>query len=253
MTRPVDYDELAASYERRYAQYAYPGVESAVLAFAHGGSRVLEVGCGTGHYLRVLREQGHAVVGLDASRGMLARAAGADAAQLVQASALCLPFAAGSFDRVCAINAFHHFEDKARFVREARRVLAPGGALLVAGYDPHVEARWWIYDYYPNALATDRARFLASPAIEQLALESGFVRATSRQVQHMSERGAARALLDAGKLAQSTTSQLALLTVDEYQAGIERLGSDIARAEAEGTTLEIEADLRMRATIAWAG
>jgi cyclopropane fatty-acyl-phospholipid synthase-like methyltransferase len=109
--QPVDYDALAAEYERRYADYDYGEIERAVLAFTHGAERVLEVGCGTGHYLRVLADHGHAPIGLDLSRQMLARARAQAPGPLAHGRAEALPFASGTFDRVCAIHAFHHFGD----------------------------------------------------------------------------------------------------------------------------------------------
>src|SRR5215467_889490 len=61
-----------------------------------------------------------------------------------------------SLDRIFAINAFHHFVDKRAFAGEARRVLRPAGRLLTIGLDPHTGLdQWWVYDYFPAALAAD--------------------------------------------------------------------------------------------------
>ena len=56
MDRSVDYDHIARTYDRRYQEYQYPGVEQALLQFAASrpGLQVLEVGCGTGHWLGLL-------------------------------------------------------------------------------------------------------------------------------------------------------------------------------------------------------
>lgn len=61
----VDYDEVAASYERRYETTTYPGILRLLHAHAAGCHTALEVGCGTGHWLRVLNELGLQTVGLD--------------------------------------------------------------------------------------------------------------------------------------------------------------------------------------------
>jgi hypothetical protein len=56
----VQYDAIAATYDRRYVQNDYSGVAKALTDFAGSESagRVLEVGCGTGHWLRLLAEKG---------------------------------------------------------------------------------------------------------------------------------------------------------------------------------------------------
>jgi ubiquinone/menaquinone biosynthesis C-methylase UbiE len=103
---------------------------------------VLDLGCGTGQLAdRVARElAGVRVVGCDFSRGMLAEAAATGrGAQWVQASALDLPFREERFDAVVCTEAFHWFPDQRRALDEIRRVLAPGGRLLVSFVNPPLE------------------------------------------------------------------------------------------------------------------
>ena len=68
MDRSVDYDRIATTYDRRYGDNEYPGVEQALQQFVgeEPGVRVLEVGCGTGHWLALLSRRGICVAGLDA-------------------------------------------------------------------------------------------------------------------------------------------------------------------------------------------
>ncbi|GGM59956.1 SAM-dependent methyltransferase [Dactylosporangium sucinum] len=97
------------------------------------GKRVLEIGCGAASCSRWLRTQGAEAYASDLSAGMLRHATqGATrsgvAVPLVQADATALPFAAETFDIVCtAFGAVPFVADSARVMREAHRVLRPGG------------------------------------------------------------------------------------------------------------------------------
>ena len=104
--------------------------------------RVLDIACGTGLLgARIGRElPGTRVVGCDFSRGMLEQAARQGRLDcLVQGSALELPFEGGAFDAVVTTEAFHWFPDQAQALREFRRVLAPGGRILVSLVNPPLE------------------------------------------------------------------------------------------------------------------
>lgn len=251
--RHVDYDALAAEYDTRYRDTVYPGIEAALgqhVADAPGLS-VLEVGCGTGHFLEVLARHGARVLGLDGSRGMLQQARQRVAeARLVRGLAERLPCPTSCFDRVCAINALHHFADKRAFLREAARVLRVGGGIFSVGLDPHQGVdRWFVYDYFRPALALDRARFPAATEIWELMDEAGFSDCASFEVERLKLTVPARAALEGGKIARHTTSQLALLSDAEYAAGIARIERDLARAEAAGEPLLLRMDVRLYASV----
>jgi ubiquinone/menaquinone biosynthesis C-methylase UbiE len=221
MARSVDYDHIATTYDRRYQVNEYPGVEAALIAFVgeRCDQRVLEVGCGTGHWLQFVDGSGIRVTGLDASAQMLAYAkTQAPRAALAQGSAECLPWASKSFDRVFCINAFHHFQDKVVFLREARRVLRPGGLMMTVGLDPHAGVdQWYIYEYFDNVLEIDRHRYPASSQIREWMRAAGFVDCATREVQHLPVRLAGRAALEQGRLDRNVTSQLSVLTDQEYR------------------------------------
>ena len=95
--------------------------------------RVLDVGGGTGRASRAL--SGYERVVVDAARGMLQEVRGHGLAT-VQADAAMLSFADGSADAVLVVDALHHMADPERVFVAARRVLRPGGVLLIREFDP---------------------------------------------------------------------------------------------------------------------
>jgi ubiquinone/menaquinone biosynthesis C-methylase UbiE len=242
--RHTDYDAIAASYDSRYAEEDYAGIEQALTDFvANNQNGVLEAGCGTGHWLQFVRGR---ITGVDLSAQMLGRArANAPTAALLQARAEALPFVKGSFERVFAINAHHHFLDKRAFIVEASRVLRHGGSMMTIALDPHTGTdQWWVYDYFDGTLDIDRERY---PSCEQLRMfmrEAGFADIHTREVMHIPGDVAADEALRNGKVTPSHTSQLAVLTKKEFDVGIQRMRAAVRKDK----TLRLSADLRVYAT-----
>ena len=124
-------DAWTAGPEQVYARLAQTLVDAAPRPL--GGTRVLDLGAGTGVASRAALAAGAAlVVAVDNAVGMLARGG---SIRPVLADACALPFAAGSFDLVVAAISLGHVTDPVRALRETRRV---GGALLVSAF----EAGW---------------------------------------------------------------------------------------------------------------
>lgn len=101
-----------------------------------GAERVLDVACGTGEFTRSFaRVSGDGVVvGLDASRTMLAQAVretDADNVAYLLGDACSLPFRDGSFDAICCFAALYLIERPMRALDEIARVLAPGGRVAL--------------------------------------------------------------------------------------------------------------------------
>jgi SAM-dependent methyltransferase len=214
---------------------------------------VLEVGCGTGHWLAFCAAAwpGRGMLaGIDPSAPMLHRARGAaPTARLVEARAEDLPWRDASLDRIFCINALHHFADRLRFFAEARRVLRPGGGLLTIGADPHTDRdEWWVYEYFEETRSIDRQRFARVRTLRgELAL-SGFAWAESMEAEHIEVvRPAGEALAD-GTIDPGLTSQLAVLSEEEFSRGVDRLRQ---ANDAAGGELQLVADLRLYATIGW--
>lgn len=97
------------------------------------GRRTLDLGCGEGRLSRDLKLLGHDIVGVDASETMLAAAREVDPTIETQhADASTLPFPDGAFDLVLAFMSLQDVNNFEGAIREAARVLEPGGRFCIA-------------------------------------------------------------------------------------------------------------------------
>jgi ubiquinone/menaquinone biosynthesis C-methylase UbiE len=154
-----EFTRWSESYDRSILQWLLFGPSHRAIIrrirseFGDRPIRVLDVGCGTGVFASRIRQTlpNAQVWGIDLVAGMLAKGARrweahADGICPIQADSERLPFGRGVFDVVTCANSFHHYPHQGRAVEEMRRVLKPGGRLLlVDGYRDRPWG-WLIYD-----------------------------------------------------------------------------------------------------------
>lgn len=142
------------------------------------GRRVLELGCGSGPGLGyLLAHKAAKVIGTDIEDRNLVHARkhyqDRKDLELAVIDAQSLPYSAASFDIVLLFEAIYYLPDAQRFLVEARRVLAPGGVLLISTvncewpqFNPSPFSHW-----YPSAM--DLAKALSAAGFKP-TIKGGF-------------------------------------------------------------------------------
>lgn len=186
MTSSDSYDVLVRSYagharryDRRWARYneaTLSRAEQLVTNHARRPVAMLDVACGTGLLAERIRRRfpNLIITGVDVSEEMLALArrkfADDRRAEWLVARAESLPVESDRYDVVTCTNAFHLFRHQSDALAEFRRVLAPGGVLVLVDWDRH----------YPT-----------------MRLLSAFYRVFGHHRRHIHDLAEARSMLDA--------------------------------------------------------
>jgi SAM-dependent methyltransferase len=131
-----DWSNVAVEWAALWGGFSEPARQALIDASGiRAGSRVLDIGCGSGEFLAMLGRLGAVAAGADPATGMLKLArSGNPAADIRPGTAEALPWPDNSFDVVTAINSLQFADSTAVALAEAMRVTAPGGAVAVANW-----------------------------------------------------------------------------------------------------------------------
>lgn len=137
------------------------------------GARHLDVGCHTGDFLLLTRRLGMEVAGveLDPHAAAVAKERGLEVHNGTLSSAR---FAAGSFDVVTLNHVFEHLPDPVETLREIRRILKPGGTLVLATPNPDSLVRSFFGEHWVHVDAPRHLHLWPPRALAKLAKKEGF-------------------------------------------------------------------------------
>jgi ubiquinone/menaquinone biosynthesis C-methylase UbiE len=143
---------------------------------------VLDVGCGTGFaVIYLISALGvEKACGIDISHEMITKAQAKilgemeQKVEFQQAPADCIPYPNGSFDHVLCTNSFHHYPHPIEALREMRRVLKPGGELVIFENAPDLSLYTWAWDRLLRIIEKGHIQYYTSHALGELFRQAGF-------------------------------------------------------------------------------
>jgi SAM-dependent methyltransferase len=198
---------------------AYSGVQA--------DSRVLELGCGTGNYIRAISERtGCSGWGLDPSAAMLAQARIGVCRRLhwVYAEADYTSLADAQFHLTFCVDVVHHLTNRTGVFEEAHRVLQPGGAMCLAtDSESIIRSREPLSIYWPQTVEAELARYPRVETLRAELREAGFVRLSQLEVE------SGGLLPDSGPFRAKVFSCLRALPEEVYQQGFARMEADLVK------------------------
>lgn len=171
MPRDAPFEQHSSRYEAWFERHdaAYLSELLALRAYVPLEGRGLEIGVGSGRFAAPLGIQ----VGVDPSPAMLDRAR-ARGVEVVQGTAEALPFANDSFDHALIVTTICFVDSPAIMLAQARRVLRPGGTLVIGFIDRESGLGQDYLAHQAESVFYRMASFVSADEVEQLLLATGF-------------------------------------------------------------------------------
>ena len=182
----AEYDQRDTYYYSRNGKISCRDIAEQIREIPY--ESLLDVGCGTGFLIDILTKQKPArYCGVDLSDEMIrmAREKQIEGAEFTVSSADKLPYPNESFDIVTCSQSFHHYPYPEQAMREAKRVLKPGGLYILSDTGIGGIGAWIDNHIIFRLMQSGDCRTTNRKGIEKLMETEGFTVADSRQIKGM--------------------------------------------------------------------
>ncbi len=226
----IDYEEAARAYDRaRGLELEGLGEwRQAVEPWLGPARRILDVGAGTGQWAVAFATWfDAAIVALEPSLGMATegrRKPGSLGVDWVRGTGERVPMGTDSCDAAWLSTVIHHIADLDGCARELRRVVRPGGSVLIRSAFPGRTDRITLFHYFPEAARVIRT-YPSAERTQQAFQRAGFTFELLRPVRQVSVRSLREYRYRVEH--RSADTVLRLMDDDVYAQGIARLEADV--------------------------
>lgn len=179
-----DYDQKETMYYSKFPKISCRDVAKRLKSYNY--ERLLDVGCGTGYLIELLKNQKEAeYYGLDLSPEMIkvANSKFDESVQLVEGSADCLPYHDNTFNVVCCIQSFHHYPYPEKAMQEAYRVLKPRGLYILSDTGCSGLAKAFDNFVFRHFMKSGDYAAYSRKDIEKLMIDADFTIVSSEKVE----------------------------------------------------------------------
>lgn len=187
-----DYNSISKTYDNLRVPVGLDSLDKALelasknIGVSKNSIKLLDVGCGTGNYLDILKDKVGSCTGLEINEGMLSKAQakhkGSDKITFVPGDATNMVdfMQTESFDVVITTQTLHHMsmEVQRKVLVNIGKVLKPGGVFWTSTYTPDQLGGYWFHFLIPQAAALFSARFPGIPLLKKQLSDAGLIDST---------------------------------------------------------------------------